>query len=185
MSSFVPSKDCRRVAALFTCATSHYHDLEDVDCYGVAEDAYTYDGPFPVVAHPPCALWGRLRRQARGDRRELFSAVFAVQCVRTFGGVLEHPAHSKLWEFCGLPAPGERRDREFTLGCAQYWFGFPARKDTWLFTVGVREFPEMPYRLEGDVRAVDSMDGGGEERYRTTREMAEWLVAVARASLLS
>lgn len=96
------------VAVLFARADSHYKVLPDCDVYDMQRDARTYDGPHPVVAHPPCRAWGRLRAFAnpRPDKRNL--GRLAVALVREFGGVLEHPAGSTLWSAQGLPAPGSR-----------------------------------------------------------------------------
>ncbi len=52
------------VAVLFARADSHYKALQGVEVYDMERDARTYDGPWPVVAHPPCRAWGRLRQFA-------------------------------------------------------------------------------------------------------------------------
>lgn len=74
------------VAALFVRADSHYKTMAGVECYDMERDARTYDGPWPVVAHPPCRAWGRLRTFAnpRPDERNL--ARLAVAMVREWGG---------------------------------------------------------------------------------------------------
>ena len=85
------------VAVLFARSDSVYKTLPGCDVYDMERDARIYDGPHPVVAHPPCRAWGRLRVFAspRPDERNL--ARLAVAMVREFGGVLEHPAGSTLW----------------------------------------------------------------------------------------
>jgi hypothetical protein len=64
----------------------------------------------------------------------------AVCQVQWWGGVLEHPAHSTLWKYMGLPKPGEAAD-DFDGGCTyevcQVDWGHVARKRTWLYVVGV------------------------------------------------
>jgi hypothetical protein len=58
--------------------------------------------------------------------------------LRAFGGVLEHPRGSKLWERCGLPVPGGLADSfgGFTVEVDQCSWGHVARKTTWLYVVG-------------------------------------------------
>ena len=46
----------RTIAALFVEENGCYYGLDGVEPWGVSRDARKYDGPFPVVAHPPCAL---------------------------------------------------------------------------------------------------------------------------------
>lgn len=82
-----------------------------VDAYDALRDARTYRGPLPVVAHPPCALWGRLRAFAKGNDGEASLGPLCVDAVRRWGGVLEHPKDSTLWRACGLPRPGAGRDQ--------------------------------------------------------------------------
>jgi hypothetical protein len=74
-----------------------------IDCWDAARDARLYAGPHPVVAHPPCGPWGRLRHLYKGDEHDC--ATRAVEQVRAFGGVLEHPAGSLLWMH-GPTCPG-------------------------------------------------------------------------------
>jgi hypothetical protein len=133
------------VAALYIDARGPYPGI-GVDCWSWEatrqawlsdRDARSYAGPWPVVAHPPCGPWGRLRHLSKGAGRDCGPR--AVEQVRTFGGVLEHPEGSKLWEACGLPRPGEERDAHggYTVEVAQVDWGHVARKRTWLYLVGV------------------------------------------------
>jgi hypothetical protein len=46
------------VAALFVQARGCYYGLDDVDPWGEGRDARLYAGPWPVIAHPPCAIAG-------------------------------------------------------------------------------------------------------------------------------
>ena len=50
----------RTIAALYVEENGCYYGLDGVDPWGVTRDARKYDGPFPVVAHPPCARWSAL-----------------------------------------------------------------------------------------------------------------------------
>lgn len=117
----------------------------DLDCWDAERDARKYEGPDPIVAHPPCGPWGRLRHLYRGDEHDC--APRAVGQVRRWGGVLEHPAGSLLWnhgldpadEYIGLPEPDEGVDRfdGHTVEVNQVEWGHCARKATWLYIVGV------------------------------------------------
>jgi len=136
------------VAVLFARADSIYKLIDGADVYDMSRDARTFVGGLPVVAHPPCRAWGRLRQFAnpRADEKDL--ALFAVEQVRVNGGVLEHPAGSTLWDAAGLPRPGQGRDAfgGFTLPIDQFWFGHKAAKKTWLYVCGVspRDVPSFP-----------------------------------------
>lgn len=87
---------------------------EGVDPWDEARDARNYAGPHPVVAHPPCERWGRYwgggpmlhgtpRQKKLGDDGGCFAA--ALDAVRRFGGVLEHPEASHAFRHFGLPRP--------------------------------------------------------------------------------
>lgn len=124
------------IAALYVDALGHYPKMPDVDAWSEGRDARRYAGPFPVVAHPPCGPWGALRHLYRGTEHDC--APRAVEQVRAFGGVLEHPARSKLWAECGLPVPDGLPDYfgGFTIEVDQCAWGHVARKSTWLYVVG-------------------------------------------------
>lgn len=89
------------IAALYVDPRGPYPRMPDVDAWDEARDARLYTGPHAVVAHPPCGPWGRLRHQYRGNEHDC--APRAVEQVRAFGGMLEHPAGSKLWEPAAQP----------------------------------------------------------------------------------
>lgn len=181
------------VAVLFARADSTYKALPDCEVYDAARDARTYDGPWPVVAHPPCRAWATLRHHAlpRPDERNL--ARLAVALVREFGGVLEHPHRTKLWEAQRLPAVGQRDAfGGFTLVIDQNWWGHRAQKRTRLYVVGCEptEVPALPLVLGEATHTVGLWSGRDKARCRpsiakheyesTPPELAAWLVELAR-----
>jgi len=144
------------IAALYVEARGVYAGRPGVDLWDAERDARKYAGPFPVVAHPPCVAWCRLAgfREAlfglpRGEDGGCFAAALAA--VRTWGGVLEHPAHSAAWAAHGLTPPGRGGwyMADFRGGWAcevhQERYGHPARKATWLYAHGV-DLPSLDWK---------------------------------------
>lgn len=138
----------RTVAALFVETGGCYFGLSDVEVWDRARDARLYAGPHPVVAHPPCQRWCQMApvNQARyGYKIGADDGCFAsaVDSVRKFGGVLEHPAFTLAWAAFDLPRPGTTGGwvRGFCGGWAahieQRHYGHRARKATWLYCFGV------------------------------------------------
>lgn len=98
------------VAALFVDPLGCYAGLDGVEIWDETRDARLYPGPWPVVAHPPCARWCRLAGlvEARwGHRRGEDEGCFAsaLASVRRWSGVLEHPAYTAAWAAFDLPDP--------------------------------------------------------------------------------
>lgn len=150
----------------------------------------------PIVAHPPCAQWGRLKHFARKDAAEKDLAVWAVHQLRKCGGVLEHPVGSSLWHDQGLPRPGDRDEfGGFTLAVDQSWFGHRARKPTLLYVVGIepRDIPAPHFSMDPPTAVIETEIRGTSralpavtrrERYATPRPFAEWLVELARLTTM-
>jgi hypothetical protein len=142
------------VAALYVQTGGCYFSLPYVDPWDEARDARLYDGPYPVVAHPPCARWCQLApvNQARyglaiGDDGGCFAA--ALSAVRRFGGILEHPAVSIAWRTFGLAKPPKAGWRRSPCGgyvaqVEQRNYGHPARKATWLYAFGT-DLPQLKW----------------------------------------
>lgn len=165
------------IAALYVEADGIYANLPNVELWDERRDARNYRGPWPVVAHPPCARWSVLAGFTehryglrRGDDGGCFKA--ALQAVRSYGGVLEHPAYSAAWKAFELPQPtraGWTRslfDPGWTTEVSQLAYGHRARKRTWLYYVG----DEPP-------AALDWTDGEGEcivgDLHRTSPDRAD------------
>ncbi len=136
------------IAVLFARNDSRYKELDGYDVYDIHRDARNYCLSYPVLAHPPCRAWGQLSHMAnpRPDEKQL--AFFALAQVRLNGGVLEHPAGSRLWREANLPLEGEFPDEfgGFTIEVDQYDFGHVAHKKTKLYICGIamRELPQLP-----------------------------------------
>lgn len=167
------------VSVLFARSDSCYFELVS-DVWDVRRDARNYSGLNPVVAHPPCRGWGRLRHLAKPRHDEKALALFAVEQVRRCGGVLEHPMGSSLWAAAGLPVPGERDSfGGWTLLVEQGWWGHPAPKPTYLYIVGcdrsaIGELPVQLRRAGGRTLALSPA-----EREKTPIEFARFLVRIA------
>jgi hypothetical protein len=168
----------KTVAVLFAHRRSHYKAFDLADVYDEERDALTYRGDLPVVAHPPCRAWGRYRHLSKHEAGETDLAIIAVQQVRRCGGVLEHPAYSRLWSTAGLPPPGHRDAfGGMTYVINQSWFGHRAPKLTWLYIVGAHALPVVPFELGIPPGRIESM--GSAEREKTPVELAKWLFDVA------
>ena len=190
------SEQFRQVAVLFARTDSIYKQLPGCDVWDIERDARKWPGGCPVVAHPPCRAWGRLRHfsKPRHDEKEL--ALFAVDKVRLFGGVLEHPTASTLWAAANLPRPGCGRDEfgGWSIQVPQFWWGHRAMKSTWLYIVGIepRDIPAIPLVLgeapctvglfSGRDRARCRKEISKAEREATPPDFAAWLCRVARGT---
>lgn len=146
------------VAALYVETDGCYFGLPDVEPWDIQRDARLYPGPHPVVAHPPCQRWGRFWHGSTrkphqfklGDDGGCFEA--ALEAVRLWGGVLEHPADSKAWDYFGMAKP--KRHAGWTGADArgghscyveQGNYGHDSRKPTWLYAVGLPSLPELDW----------------------------------------
>lgn len=203
-----------RIAALYVETDGVYYGLPDVDPWNEDRDARKYTGPYPVIAHPPCKRWGRFfhgstakPHQFRvGEDEGCFAA--ALTAVRNYGGVIEHPAHSKAFAWFGLPIPIQGRgwsapDQFGGVSCyvEQGHYGHISRKGTWLYACKTT-LPELnwsrgaqrlhPVALEryGYAKArrigMVAMVGGKDKekiRDRTPVEFRDVLLAMARSVL--
>lgn len=151
----------RNIAALFVETNGCYFNLPGVDPWDKPRDARRYNGPHPVVAHPPCQRWGKLwagqplwikrtgERKIKGDDGGCFAA--ALHAVRTYGGVLEHPWGSHAWPHFNLNKPS-REGGWITADFLGGWtccveqgrYGHYARKPTLLYAVG-RDLPSLDW----------------------------------------
>lgn len=188
----------KTVAVLFAREDSIYKAMPGVDVFDIKRDARTWAGGSPVVAHPPCRAWGRLRMFAKPRPDEKQLALFAVDQVRKFGGVLEHPEGSTLWVAAGLPAPGKAdRFGGWTLPVFQGWFGHKADKATLLYIVGCEpdRIPEIPLRLGAASHVLETRIKRGQpgwrpsvtkaEREHTPSDFAVWLIELAKRCVVS
>jgi len=110
-----------------------------------------------------------MRAFSKENREHLNLAALCVDHFLSRGGVLEQPAGSILFRHFGLKP---------TLSVDQSWFGFPARKRTYLC---FRDCEPLPFPLSFDLpiyRSVSSM--GGVSRSQMTLDMAQWLVESVR-----
>lgn len=199
------------VAALYVEPQGCYVGVPGVDPWGEARDARIYSGPHPVVAHPPCQRWGRFwhgstrkpHQYQLGDDGGCFKA--ALDAVKRWGGVLEHPAHSKAFERYNLRKPqtgaGWQWDmlhKVWVCYVEQGHYGHDSRKPTWLaanvdappelnWTKGEQRLPAWMIERYGYEKArrigVVAMVGGKNKtaiRNATPQPFRDVLLSIAR-----
>lgn len=166
------------IAALFVASNGPYFNCPNVDPWDELRDARTYSGPYPVVAHPPCERWGRYWfggpsvkvKKQKGDDGGCFKS--ALESVRIYGGVIEHPAATHAYAHFGISRPNPKGG--WTLAgdgigkvchVEQGNYGHPARKATWLYVIG-KYLPELKW---GPSDAKQRLDEG----FHSTKERQE------------
>lgn len=157
-----------QVSVLCCSEQSAYHSIPGLDLWPASRDAFYFTGSNPIIAHPPCQQWSKLRAFAKyaPDEKEL-----AYQCLKHVlrnGGILEHPEGSLLWKETGLSK------RVYSVD--QSWFGYPVRKRTYLLFVGCKP---LAYPIFGfQSKQLSSM--GKKARSMSTPAFTLWLVNCAR-----
>lgn len=168
------------IAALYVEKNGCYYGLDGVDPWDKERDARNYNGPFPVVAHPPCQLWTRFahvnyarwggeHNKPGNDGGCFASALFAV---RKFNGVLEHPAFTDAWKAHNLPRPEAGKWKNIgTDWVCEVWqsaYGHKARKRTWLLYCGNNPPPEMNWDRPDGTHQIGGHDQRGKSRNKPT-----------------
>lgn len=185
----------REIAALYVAKNGPYFGLEGVTPYDEERDARSYNGPHPVVAHPPCERWGKYysggpnpnaERRLLGDDGGCFDR--ALWAVRNFGGVLEHPAYSAAFRYYRIahpdPAGGWHPAGDgygaWVCQVHQGHYGHPADKATWLYAKAPRDaLPELTWGpCEGKLR----IDEGYHSTNERTNERIAGIMPVKRIS---
>ena len=157
-----------KIAALFVESEGCYQNVSFIDPWDIHRNALNYKGSYPVIAHPPCQLWGSLAfvnyaihktdRYKPGNDGGCFE--FALDAVNKWGGVLEHPALTRAWRKYNLRRPERFEPNGFVetgwAKCAkqpgwvcEVWqsaYGHRANKATWLYYVGM----SPPFELNWD-----------------------------------
>jgi hypothetical protein len=158
------------IAALYTETDGCYFGLPGVDPWDITRDARKYDGPYPVVAHPPCQLWTNLafvnfkRYGGEHNRPGNDGGCFlhALTSVQRWGGVPEHPAFSRAWKEYGLLAPSAEAWNQAPHGAwtCEVWqsaYGHKARKRTWLYYRGPKP-PELLWNRPAGTHQIGWFD---------------------------
>ena len=172
------------IAALYVETNGVYFGLVDVDPWDEARDARCYAGPNPVVAHPPCQRWGRMKGGGpslpggRVPHHDEGCFAAAMTAVRNFGGVLEHPKDSSAWDYFGLmkpPATGGWVKADafggWTCCVDQGHYGHFANKRTWLYAVGC-ELPSLVWGKGAQKIHPVALERHGYEKARRIGMMA-------------
>jgi hypothetical protein len=179
-------RDEEKVAGLYVERGGPYFGRPDVDPWDITRDAKLYDGPWPVVAHPPCGPWSALRHLSRESTADCGPR--AIEQARKFGGVVEQPRRSRLFEACGIP-------QSELVFVDQVSWGHVARKPTALYFVGVEQAAitvrhgGTPTHWCSGGRRRSSGSGGlvprgikvcsAQQRRRTPPAFADWLISLA------
>jgi len=122
------------ISVLFARRDSIYKQL-GCDVWDQDRDVRNYKGTGPVICHPPCRLWGRLRWAVNEhDPMENLWPWYCIDLIDAYGGVLEHPITSKVW----------KRIKPTTV-VDQFWYGHRAQKRTGLYINGI--IPPIPFSL--------------------------------------
>lgn len=173
------------VAALFVQKDGCYYGLDNIDCWDQERDARLYDGNLPVIAHPPCQLWGKMANvnysrwggdhNKPGNDQGCFKS--ALESVNRCGGVLEHPAQTYAWKEYGLERP--TRGGWFRSGVGwvcEVWqsaYGHRANKATWLYYVGSSPPPNLKWNRQKGSHQVGFQDQRGKSKNKPTLSKKE------------
>jgi len=168
------------IAVLYAQSDGCYSSLQNVDLWDEERDARKYTGVLPVVAHPPCQLWGALaavnysrwggEHNKPGNDQGCFESALAA--VNRCGGVLEHPAKTRAWATHGLIKPVGKGWQESGAGwVCEVWqsaYGHRANKATWLYYKGASKPFELIQDRPKGTHQIGFQDQRGKAKNKPT-----------------
>jgi hypothetical protein len=160
-----------KIAILCACKGSNYFAINipgvQLDIYDQSKDAFSFKLDCPVIAHPPCAQWSRLRKFSKPDQKEKSLAAWCKYAVDKCGGILEHPSGSLFMNsFC---------DKKKTISVDQHWWHFPGRKKTLLY---FNHYKPQTHPLNfNQYKYSDITSLHSSARSITTIEFNKWLIS--------
>ena len=169
-----------KVAAIFVQPDGCYANDSRIDAWPEHRDARKYSGALPVVAHPPCQLWGAManvnfarwggEHNRPGNDGGCFAS--ALSSVNQFGGVLEHPAKTRAWAAHGLSKPaGLGWSRSGDGWVCEVWqsaYGHRANKATWLYYQGTVKPFELDWSRPTGTHQIGFCDQRGKAANKPT-----------------
>lgn len=150
------SRRPRHLPVLCTAPRSIYLKL-GADCYDKSRDALSFNKPVPVIAHPPCRRFSKMRGLTKAPGSEEEIAYHCLEHVQKYGGILEHPRSSLLWKKLTLHAGSNLTTcGGMLISVNASWFGHPAEKKTCFYINGITQdkLPSMPYSLTVPTRTI-------------------------------
>lgn len=154
-----------KVAVLCAHDQSTYYSIPGAEVWNRKKDAFLFSGSLPVIAHPPCAQWSKMRSFSNYNLREKLLAEWCWDIVNKNGGIFEHPAGSLFWKYI-------RADRSKIFSVDQCWWGFPGRKTTYLYFHNCT-WLEFPIMYLPPVRDISSLHSS--KRSVSTLSFNTWL----------
>lgn len=154
----------KKVVILCADKNSSYFQCPEALIYTARENALTYNGTLPAICHPPCAVFSRTRNLAASSTQAYHLAEHCLTIVNRNSGIIEQPAHSIMFEFLGIKP---------TIEIWQSWFGFRARKETWLYCKDITLLPP-PISFNTPTHSVEKLTST--MRSRQTLAFSQWLI---------
>jgi hypothetical protein len=149
------------------CASSGsiYKTIPGLDVWDKSRNAYYFYGSNPVITHAPCAQWSKLKHFAKESEFEKDLAFHCLKMVIRNGGIFEHPSGSSFFKEVGITKGIYSVD--------QSWWGFPARKRTYLYFSGCKPLA-FPIMCAAPSKVVESLTG--DTRSETVLDFAKWMI---------
>lgn len=164
------------IKVYFVANRSNYKKVNGFDCYDEKRNALLFPPVEPAIYHPPCRLFSKLRCFSNAPVSEKWCAYWAMYFVRVYGGVVEHPFDSQIWKIHGISQVNVVDEfGGFWLVVDQHWFGFPTRKRTGLYIVGIlpKNVPRLNLKLYQPSRKFENLSP--KQRSESTFEFIDFL----------
>lgn len=148
------------IKVFFVANRSNYKKVPGFDCYDQKKNALLHPPTEASLYHPPCRLFSKLRYFSTAPESEKYCALWSMYFVRVYGGIVEHPYDSLLWKMHNINQVNVVDEfGGFWLVVDQHWFGFPTRKRTGLYIVGIKpnQVPRLNLKLYQPTRKFENL----------------------------